>query len=174
MEHPRRCFAVSLHQRWKRRPKSSRDLSSRYERVHVQTLVFVTKVSVRRSAFSRGWQHIVGWCLLFQFQQCGEFAKTVDVYMLSSDPLFTICRVLPDFLQTSCLCVILASQCSLVIVTPCDISCAQPFHDDSRKDLSSTHCNRNSCCFCQCTRCVFCDHPDITRTNLSNLLRNLR
>ena len=56
--------------------------------------------------------------------RCGP-RESVDV-VHSQTPCRPICRLLPDFLQTSCLC---------------DISCAQPFHDESRKDLQSIHCN---------------------------------
>ena len=65
--------------------------------------------------------------------------------------MLTLCMLRPfvDYLQTTSrlladilfVCHLLTSQCSSVIVTPCDISCAQPFHDESRKDLSSIHCN---------------------------------
>ena len=39
------------------------------------------------------------------------------------------------------MCHLLTSPSLVVFVTPCGISCTQPFHGESRQDLSSIHCN---------------------------------
>ena len=65
----------------------------------------------------------------------------LTLYMLrpSADFQKTTSRFLADILFVYHF---LTSQCSLVFVTPCDFSYAQPFQDESRKDLPSIHCNK--------------------------------
>ena len=59
-----------------------------------------------------------------------------------SDPLLTTCWLCADYSQTSCRHVACVSSLDQsVFMTPCDISCAHPFHDESRKHLSSIQCN---------------------------------
>ena len=67
-------------------------------------------------------------------RHCAKKQFLLTLYMLRSlvDFLLTTSRLLADSLFV---CHLLTSQCSSVIVTPCDISCAQPFHDESSKDL---------------------------------------
>ena len=69
-------------------------------------------------------------------KRCGSRVR-VDVV----DYLLSTSRLLADILFV---CHPLTSPSLVVFVTPCDISCAQPVHDESRKDLSSMHCNTGS------------------------------
>ena len=79
------------------------------------------------------------WHRLPPHKRCGP-RERVDVVHAQ-----TPSRLSVHYFWTSCrhpVCHLLTSPSSVVFVTPCDISCAHPFHDESRKDLSSIQSNK--------------------------------
>ena len=100
------------------------------------------------SALSRGIQKRKNGKETIQFN--GDSSNTELLFRIihSFDVVHaqTPCGLSVDYFQTLVdifVCVSSPDQSLLcvVIVTPCDISCAQPFHDESRMDSSSIHCN---------------------------------